>query len=217
MAIQPPTPLELEVQRLNDELNRFKTEELAKMQRVIRDRTEWMTQDRDRAVLAAYRAGSNKAALCRALRTTARVTVYDILAKAEEGEPKYTPWTPPTDAGAPLNPFARPIEAQFDIDTNVLTLTLKDAVLEGMAAAQDEPLSGTKEFRWTGTGWTSTAERKGPLDFQMATWLNAAEDVNGDPSPLQGNALQAALTDAGIYDMLKSVTRTQTTAFDLPA
>lgn len=207
MAIQPQTPLETEVQRLNDELARFKMEWLAQQQVEYRIRTEVMTRNRDAAVVAAYRAGSNKAALCRALRTTARVTVYDILAKAEEAP------EPPTDAVAPSNPFTRPIEAQFDTISNVLTLTLKDAVLAGMAAAQDEPLSGTKEFRWTGTGWTSAAERKGPLDFQMTAWLNAAEeDVNGDPNPLHGNALQGALTDAGIYDMLKSVTRT-----DLPA
>ena len=160
----------------------------------------------DALVLEADTRGIPRSKIGQAYGTKDRGTILRILERAMGKTAQSTPNTP-----------GLAIQAVFDTISNVLTLTLKDAVLAGMAAAQDEPLSGTKEFRWTGTGWTSAAERKGPLDFQMTAWLNAAEDVNGDPSPLQGNALQAALTDAGIYDMLKSVTRTQTTAFDLPA
>lgn len=206
--MKQPTPLETEVTRASDELVLFKRDWEAQKANEYRILSQSLTKKRDEAVLAALAAGSSKAAVARALKGH-RTTVYEIIERAQisHGEPS----TPIMSDPARLTEYVaatQPVKVAYSTLTQTLTLTLQDAVLDGMAAAQDDPVTGIWEFTRTGTtgGWSSAVKgRKGPFDYQIAAWLNAApEDVNGDPNPLYDNVLRQALTDAGIDDIIKS-------------
>lgn len=228
--MKAPTPLEAEVTRTNDALVLFKRNWEAQKAEEFRIRSQALTEPRDRAVLAALAAGSSKAAVARALKGH-RTTVYEIIDRATMyyGEPSrmdpeklaglfdatFTPESAPiaprfstSEPVRTTHPTRHTIEVDYDTLTGILTLDLQDAVLDGMAAAQNAPVTGIWEFTRTGTtgGWSSAARgRKGPFDYQIAGWLNASpEDVNGDPNPLYDNVLRQALTDAGIDDIIKS-------------
>lgn len=225
--MKAPTPLEAEVTRTNDALVMFKRNWEAQKAEEFRIRSQALTEPRDRAVLAALAAGSSKAAVARALKGH-RTTVYEIIDRAQMyyGEPSNQINTAAqrmhdapvgsiaTDLESGVqhikaHPWTRhTIEVDYNTLTGVLTLDLHDAVLDGMAAAQNAPVTGIWKFTRTGTtgGWSSAVKgRKGPFDYQIAAWLNAApEDVNGDPNPLYDNVLRQALTDAGIDDIIKS-------------
>ena len=147
----------------------------------------------DQAVVYAYKSGRSKSAIGRAYNTRDSRTIKNIL-----------------DAQMSLHNEVTAVTAMFDDDSQVLTLTLNGAVLEGMAAAKGEPVTGTWDFHRTEMGnrlvWASTkAVGKGPFEIQMAAWLNSSED----------NVLRKALTDAGIDDIVKSAQPTTTAAFDL--
>lgn len=225
--MKAPTPLEAEVTRTNDALVMFKRNWEAQKAEEFRIRSQALTEPRDRAVLAALAAGSSKAAVARALKGH-RTTVYEIIERAQMfyGEPSQmdpeklaglfdatftpepTPVAPRFSTGANPTTSRPSIEVDYNTLTDSLTLDLQDAVLDGMAAAQNAPVTGIWKFTRTGTtgGWSSAVKgRKGPFDYQIAAWLNAApEDVNGDPNPLYDNVLRQALTDAGIDDIIKS-------------
>lgn len=212
--MKPPTPLETEVTRASDELVLFKRDWEIQKAHEYRILSQSLTKKRDEAVLAALAAGSSKAAVARALKGH-RTTVYEIIERAQAVQRMQDA---PVGSKAidletgvqriRVEPWVQPIQVAYSTLTKTLTLTLHDAVLEGMAAAQGAPVTGVWEFVRTpaGTGWTSAATgRKDKFDFQIPAWLNAGpEDVNGDPNPLYDNVLRQALTDAGIDDIIKS-------------
>lgn len=184
MSATPALTAELDnITRYNQELIDFKRtwerEQRIRFEEQARHRTEL----RDSAVRTAFRMGASKSALCRALDTTNRHTVYAIL----------------DQMGADDAVIAARISVTFDADTQILSLILNGAVLEGMAAAKDEPVTGTWDFHQVEMGnrrvWASTKTTgKGPFDIQIAGWLNSSDN----------NVLRQALTDAGIDDIIKS-------------
>lgn len=181
------------ITRYNLELIDFKRswerEQRIRFEEQARHRTEL----RDSAVRNAFRMGASKSALCRALDTTNRHTVYAILEQMSADDAI----------------IAARIRAEFNDETQVLSLTLNGAVLEGMAAAKGEPVTGRWDFHQTEMGnrrvWASTKTTgKGPFDIQIAGWLNSSDD----------NVLRQALTDAGIADIIKSEAQNTTAPQD---
>lgn len=137
----------------------------------------------ERSVVQAFKAGHSKSAIGRAYQTRDFGTIKSIL-----------------DAHLSGRVDVQDVTATFNPETNVLTLSLTDAALEGMPAAKGATVSGNWDFYRSETNgrttWASTTlSGKTPLEIQMSAWLNA-EDENVLNAAVPEDARTAPTTPA---------------------
>lgn len=118
----------------------------------------------ERSVVQAFKAGHSKSAIGRAYQTRDFGTIKSIV-----------------DAHLSGRVGIKDVSATFDAETNILTVSLTDAVLDGMPAAKGAPVSGNWDFHLLETNgrrvWASTTPTgKTPMEIQMSAWLNAEEE-----------------------------------------